>query len=83
MIHEHLFFHTHIVPLHIRVCERYKMWVFCVCGDHMDTCHNCTWVYKWYMPPKVVFVSLLLYTWRKSSIANKINIWNNQLPLSN
>jgi len=33
---------------------------FCVYGDHMNTCHNCMWVYKWYMPPKVVYVSLPL-----------------------
>jgi len=26
--------------------------------DHVDTCHNYMWVYKWYMPPKVVYVSL-------------------------
>jgi len=31
MFHGHPFLHTHIVPPHVRVCERHKRWVFCVC----------------------------------------------------
>ena len=37
---------------HMRVYERYKRLMFCVYEDHIDTCH------MWYMPPKVVHVSI-------------------------
>jgi len=61
MFHEHFFLHTHIVPPHVIVCERHKMWIFCVCEDHVDTCHNYMWVYKWYMPPIVCHLTWSMY----------------------
>jgi len=58
MFHWHSFLHTYNVP---PPCE--SVWEiikvdFFVCGDHVNTCHNCVWMNKWYMPPKVVYVSL-------------------------
>jgi len=61
MFHEHLFLHTHIVPPPCEsVWETQNMSFLCV-WDHVNTCHNCMWMYKWYIPPKMVYVSLLLY----------------------
>jgi len=37
----------------------------------MNTYHNCRWVYKWYISPKVAYVSL--------SLVKKINVVQNTL----
>lgn len=65
MFHEYPFVHTHIVqPSCESVWEIQKVSFLCVCWDHVNRCHNCMWVYKWYMPPKVVYVSLPFFVCR-------------------
>ena len=47
--------------------------ILCVCEDYVDTCHNCVWMYKWYMYCFSLIYAALFAIYK--SIQKKITYW--------